>query len=95
MRKASIIGSLSLALPFALAESPPGLVIPFEQMPSWFFASLGILAILGILAFAFWIWMLVDCIQKEKKHQLVWILLLIFTGTLGAALYYFLAKRKR
>ncbi|MFQ3548283.1 MAG: PLDc N-terminal domain-containing protein, partial [Armatimonadota bacterium] len=47
----------------------------------------------GLLATAFWIWMIVDCIQNEPKDgndRIVWILILIFTGVLGGLLYLFI-----
>ncbi len=51
---------------------------------------------LCILSFIFWIWMIVDCAQRDMKgdSKVVWILLLIFLGILGAAIYYFVVKRK-
>lgn len=56
----------------------------------WF---LGIVA--GIAATVFWVWMLIDCITHEQKlpepeNQLVlWLLLIILTTWIGAAVYYF------
>ncbi len=47
---------------------------------------------------AFWIWMLVDCLTKESKEgndRLMWVLTIVFTKLIGAALYYFLRYRKR
>ncbi|MDD5012376.1 MAG: PLDc N-terminal domain-containing protein [Candidatus Nanoarchaeia archaeon] len=52
---------------------------------------------LFIFFFVFWILMLVDCIQKKFKEdveKIVWILVLIFTGVLGALIYYFVVKKK-
>lgn len=59
------------------------------------------LAILASLAlFVLWIWMLVDCAQapddrKNPNTRVIWIIVLIFTGWLGALLYYFIVRRPR
>lgn len=52
--------------------------------------------LLGPLLFAFWIWMLVDCIQHEPSgtEKIVWILIIIFTGVIGAAIYFFVRRGK-
>lgn len=44
---------------------------------------------------AFWIWMLVDAINKPGENKVPWILVLIFAGIVGAILYFFLVYRKR
>jgi len=56
-----------------------------------------ILVIIGIFLFVFifWIWMLIDCLQRKFKDKLLWVLVIIFAGILGAILYYFLVKRKK
>ena len=54
---------------------------------------LGILAVFmlfGLACFAFWVWMLVDCCRREfngDNDKLIWVLVLIFTGALGALIY--------
>ncbi len=53
---------------------------------------------LGIIIFVFWLFMLIDCLKREFKsdeEKLVWILVLILTGLIGAILYYFLIKNKK
>ena len=57
-----------------------------------FFGFFGLLAIGGTI---FWIWMLVDCLQRRFKDKLIWVIVLIFTHLLGAILYYFLVKSKK
>ncbi len=58
--------------------------------------GIGVLLGLGIFAvFAFWIWMIVDCAKRNFKkdiEKVVWILVLIFTGIIGALIYYFVVK---
>ena len=49
-----------------------------------------------------WIWMLVDCISREESRfpnyseniKIIWILVLVFTGFIGAIIYYFMVKRQ-
>lgn len=43
---------------------------------------------------AFWIWMLIDCAQRTFDDKMVWLLLIIFLGVLGALLYFFIIRRK-
>ena len=49
--------------------------------------------LLGVLAFIFWLWMIVDCIKRQVSHKPVWILVLLLTGIIGAIIYYFAVKR--
>ena len=51
------------------------------------------MCLLGIALIAFWIWMLVDCIQRDFKDKVLWILIILLTQTLGAIIYYFVVKR--
>jgi len=47
---------------------------------------------------AFWIWTLIDCLTKESgegNDKLIWALVIIFTHFVGAALYFFIRRRKR
>jgi hypothetical protein len=53
---------------------------------------------LGLLAFAFWVWMLVECATKEAStgnDKLIWVLVLLFTHLLGALLYFFIRRSRR
>ena len=52
---------------------------------------------LGIGLFIFWIVMLIDCAKRKFKlenDKIMWILIIIFLGWLGAIIYYFVVKRK-
>lgn len=52
---------------------------------------------LGILAFVFWIWMLIDAIQNPRldgTEKIVWVLVIIFVNWLGALIYYFVGRRR-
>ena len=47
--------------------------------------------VIGILLFAFWIWMIVDCAKRKFKNdgeKIIWMILTIFTSWIGAIVYY-------
>lgn len=49
-----------------------------------------------------WLWMLIDCLKRPDDKfaiggnyaKLIWVLVIIFIGLIGALIYYFLVKRK-
>jgi len=52
--------------------------------------------ILVILAIVFWIFMIVDAAQREFKQEndkVLWILIVVLTGIIGAIIYYFMIKK--
>ena len=51
----------------------------------------------GLLAFAFWIWMIVDCTKYETEGttKIVWLLVILLAGIIGAPLYFFVRKAPR
>jgi ABC-type multidrug transport system fused ATPase/permease subunit len=58
--------------------------------------------VLAALAFAavflgFWVWMLIDCAihtPSEGNLKLVWVLIIVFTGWIGALIYFFVQRPK-
>jgi hypothetical protein len=51
-----------------------------------------------LLAFAFWIWMLVDCATKESSQgndKVIWILVILFTHWIGALIYFLVRRPER
>ena len=51
-----------------------------------------------LLAFVFWIWMLVDAATNNgigSGEKVAWILIIFFTHFLGAAIYFFVSRPKR
>jgi hypothetical protein len=53
-------------------------------------------AIIGFLAFVFWLWMLIDAIQNPRlvgNQRIVWVLVIIFLPCLGALLYLVLGRK--
>ena len=66
------------------------------------FGRLGIAELLActiaIGALAFWVWMLVEAITKEKpesQDRLIWVLVVVLGGPLGAAIYFFARRPAR
>ncbi len=58
----------------------------------------GLILILPIALFAFWIWMLVECLTKEPSEgndRIIWVLVLVFLNYFGAALYFFVRRTER
>jgi len=56
-----------------------------------------IIVVLSILSTAFWIWMLIDAARREfddPNTKVLWIILLVLLGVVGAIVYYFVIKRK-
>ena len=56
------------------------------------------LAPLALLAFVFWIWMLVHAITNNGLtdiEKLIWVIVILFTHFLGAAIYFFVGRPKR
>jgi hypothetical protein len=53
---------------------------------------------LCLAAFAFWIWMLVDCIKNEGisgNERIAWVLVIALTHLLGAIIYFFAGRQPR
>jgi len=77
-----------------------GVEVPCDELADkvgGFFAG-GIIFILvfsliGILAFIFWIMMLVHAIKYPIDNKALWLLLILLTGIIGAIVYYFAVKR--
>ena len=76
-----------------------------EQVAGVFAGVIGIGFLIFILVFvlailAFWIWMLVDCVQREfppqeQNSKIVWILVIVLAGWIGALIYYFVVKKAK
>jgi len=54
--------------------------------------------VISVGSTAFWVWMLIDCLTKESDQgndKLVWALVIVLTGCLGALLYFFVRRPER
>jgi hypothetical protein len=52
----------------------------------------------GAAFFAFWIWMLIDCIRNENisgNERVAWVLVIALTHWLGALIYFFAGRTRR
>tara|TARA_Y100000310_G_scaffold155372_1_gene154838 strand:- start:487 stop:738 length:252 start_codon:yes stop_codon:yes gene_type:complete len=79
-----------MATPIAAAGTAAGAFVFF------FFLLWFALFVAGILGFIFWIFMLVNVIKrnfKKENDKIMWILIVVLTGILGALIYYFMIKR--
>jgi hypothetical protein len=57
-----------------------------------------LLAPLALLAFAFWIWMLVHAISNNGLtdiEKLIWVIVILFTHFIGAVIYFIVGRPKR
>ena len=53
--------------------------------------------IAGLVALVFWIIMIIDVVQRKfptDNDRLMWILIVVLTGIIGAGIYYFMIKSK-
>jgi len=72
----------------AIAGAVLGFFLLFLIMPIFVFAII-------ILSLIFWIFMIVDVVQRKFKNendQVLWILVVILAGIIGAIIYYFMIK---
>ena len=56
-----------------------------------------LLAIMGLMLFALWLWVLITVVttEPEGSDKIVWTLVVVFTGPIGAAIYFFARHLKR
>ena len=57
-----------------------------------------VMALFMLAAFAFWIWMLIDCVTNEPSEgndKIIWILIIVLTHGLGALIYFFVRRPER
>jgi len=63
----------------------------------WVFYCFAIL--LGLASLVLWVWALIDCLKRDdykaENEKLLWALVIIFAGIIGAVIYYFLVKMKK
>lgn len=61
-----------------------------------------LLILLSFATTAFWIWMLIDLLQRDdndypdkkmKDQKVMWLLIILLTGFVGAGIYYFMVYR--
>lgn len=60
----------------------------------WGIGAVLVIVALGIWATVFWVMMIVHAARHQINNKGVWIIVLVFTGLIGALIYYFTVKRK-
>lgn len=56
-----------------------------------------IIGLVALAALAFWVWMLIDAISRtpsEGNTKLIWILVIVLAGIIGALIYFFVQRPK-
>jgi len=56
-----------------------------------------LLAAAVVSSFVFWAMMIIDCAHREfddGSKRVVWMIVLVFSGQIGAAIYYYFVKRR-
>lgn len=67
-----------------------------QQLGGFLGAGIGIfiaIIVVGIASTVFWIMMLIHAATHEVENKAMWIIVLVFTGIIGAIIYYFVVKR--
>jgi len=62
------------------------------------FGIWGIICCFSIPLLALWVWMIVDCAKNEKaegNEKVVWILVIVLAGWIGALIYLFARRPTR
>jgi drug/metabolite transporter (DMT)-like permease len=52
--------------------------------------------LVSLLALAFWIWMLVECLRRKDLsdgEKIAWTVVMVFVTCLGSIIYFFASKR--
>ena len=56
-----------------------------------------IYALVGLISFVFWLWMLIDCIQNKNlssNEKILWVLVVILLYALGGLIYFALGRKQ-
>lgn len=54
----------------------------------------GVFVMIGLPLLAFWVWMIIDVAKRDFESKIVWLLIVILAGAIGAAIYFFAKRRK-
>jgi len=60
----------------------------------WGIGGFFVIIVLGIWATVFWIMMIIHVAKHDVENKAMWMILMVFTGIVGALIYYFVVKRK-
>jgi hypothetical protein len=90
------MSNLTSLVILAQQSEPPGGAVAIGLL--LYFVCVAVSMVMGLMLLAFWVWMIVDCATKEPSEgndKLIWILVILLTSWLGAAIYYFVRRPKR
>jgi prolipoprotein diacylglyceryltransferase len=65
---------------------------------SFFLLFACIIGLIALFGTVFWIWMIVDCAANEPSEgndKVMWIVIIVLTNLIGAAIYYFARRPER
>ncbi len=84
---------LAVAARFFLSADPAvmGPVVPFCF-------CFPVVAVVGVAAFAFWIWTIINLATNEPaqdQNKIVWLLVVVFLHSIGALIYYLVRRPER
>lgn len=68
-----------------------------EQIGGAFTALFGVMivaALIGLAGTIFWVLMIIHAASKPIENRALWIIVMVFTGAVGAVIYYFAVKRE-
>jgi len=99
-----VLGLVSVTNQVALAAAKctvNGREVPCEELGNpikgflgWVIGGFLVILALGIWAAVFWVMMIVHAAKHDVENKAMWIILMVFTGIVGALIYYFVVKRK-
>ena len=52
---------------------------------------------LSVGVMVLWVWMIVDCVRRQfddENTRLVWVLIIVLAGWIGAIIYYFVGRKE-
>ena len=55
-------------------------------------------ALISLLCFALWIWMLIDCLTNhgiQGSEKVAWVLVILLLPFIGSVIYFFIGRPKR
>ena len=69
------------------------LLLAQDPMPSFVIggAAFGLLILLLLIPFAFWVWMLIDCVMSptlQDLEKVLWFCLMVFLPLIGSVVYF-------
>ncbi len=100
----SVLWLLAVGTQLALAQAKckvNGQEVPCDELGKqiggflgWGLGALFVFVVFLIWSTVFWILMIVHAAKHDVENKAMWIVIMVFTGIVGAVIYYFAVKRK-